>query len=97
MLEFVALAVLRYREPKLARPFRVPGGMFGAVALGIAPLLMLGFAVGRSQSEQVLGMSSFAFGLILMGAGVLAYLLNITVKPQGWAVPGEKKPQAAFD
>ncbi len=95
MLEFVALAVLRYREPNLARPFRAPGGMFGALALGIAPLLMLGFAVGRSQSEQVLGMSSFAFGLIMMGAGVLAYLLNITLKPQGWA--GEKKPQAAFD
>src|SRR5277367_1841949 len=29
-LEFVALIVLRIREPELKRPFRVPGGMFGA-------------------------------------------------------------------
>src|SRR4051794_8840467 len=41
-LEFVALAILRIREPNLARPFRVPGGMFGALAVGIAPVLMLG-------------------------------------------------------
>src|SRR5271167_2458369 len=30
-LEFVALIVLRIREPELKRPFRVPGGMFGAI------------------------------------------------------------------
>ena len=35
-LEFVALVVLRIREPELPRPFRVPGGMFGAVAVGIS-------------------------------------------------------------
>src|SRR5437660_10625163 len=34
-LEFVALIVLRIREPHLARPFRVPGGMAGAIAVGI--------------------------------------------------------------
>jgi DNA-binding transcriptional MerR regulator len=58
-LEFVALIVLRIREPELPRPFRVPGGMFGAVAVGIAPMLLLGFSVLRSQSEQVLGISVF--------------------------------------
>ncbi len=54
-LEFVALVVLRVREPDLPRPFRVPGGMFGAVAVGIAPMLLLGFSVVRSEHEQVLG------------------------------------------
>ena len=68
-LEFVALIVLRIREPELPRPFRVPGGMFGAVAVGIAPMLLLGFSIVRSQSEQVLGMSSFAFGMLLIGGG----------------------------
>ena len=34
VLEFLALIVLRIREPQLARPFRVPGGMFGAIAVG---------------------------------------------------------------
>jgi amino acid transporter len=93
-LEFAALIWLRIREPELPRPFRVPGGMFGAIAVGIPPVLLLGFAIMRSQSETVLGMSSFAFGLILMGAGVVAYLLNRALKPAGWA-PAERKPEMA--
>ena len=84
-LEFMALILLRIREPELPRPFRVPGGMFGAIAVGVPPVLLLGFAIVRSQSETVLGISSFAFGLILMGAGVVAYLLNRALKPAGWA------------
>ena len=95
-LEFVALAILRIREPNLARPFRVPGGMFGALAVGIAPVLMLGFAILRSQREQVVGMSSFAFGLILIGAGVVAYWINTELKPNGWAVQVEERPHAAI-
>jgi amino acid transporter len=92
-LEFMALVVLRIREPELPRPFRVPGGMLGAVMVGIPPMLLLGFSVIRSETEQVLGMSSFAFGMLLIAAGVVAYFLNHAVKPQGWtATP--KKPVA---
>jgi amino acid transporter len=90
-LEFAALVALRIREPELPRPFRVPGGMFGAVAVGVCPVLLLGFSVIRSQSEQVLGMSSFAFGMLLIAGGVLAYLLNLALKPAGWT-PREEKP-----
>jgi amino acid transporter len=93
-LEFLALIFLRIREPELKRPFRVPGGMFGAIAVGIPPVLLLGFAIVRSQSETVLGMSSFVFGLILMGAGVVAYAINRALKPAGWAAP-EPKPELA--
>jgi amino acid transporter len=89
-LEFLALVYLRVREPELPRPFRVPGGMFGAVAVGIAPMLLLGFSVFRSQTEQVLGMSSFAFGMILIAAGIGAYALNVALKPTGWATTQEK-------
>jgi hypothetical protein len=88
-----ALIWLRIREPGCRGRF-VPGGMFGAIAVGIPPVLLLGFAIMRSQSETVLGMSSFAFGLILMGAGVVAYLLNRALKPAGWA-PAERKPEMA--
>jgi amino acid transporter len=94
-LEFVALVVLRIREPELPRPFRVPGGMFGAVAVGIAPMLLLGFSVIRSEHEQVLGISSFAFGILLIGAGVLAYVVNHTLKPRGWSATASEKPQPA--
>ena len=85
----------RVREPDLPRPFRVPGGLVGAVALGIPPILLLGFSVIRSETEQVLGMSSFAFGMLLIAAGVVAYLLNHTLKPEGWTPAPQEKPEAA--
>jgi hypothetical protein len=78
----------------LHRPFRVPGGMFGAVAVGIAPMLLLGFSVVRSETEQVLGMSSFSFGMLLIAAGVVAYVLNHAVKPEGWTPAAQEKPEA---
>ena len=90
MLEFVALAVLRFREPELARPFRVPGGLLGAIAIGIPPMLLLGFSIIRSEHEQVWNMSSFAFGMILIAAGIVAYLINHALKPEGWAIHHEK-------
>jgi len=92
LLEFVALVALRIREPELRREFRVPGGLFGAIAVGITPTLLLGFSVVRSQTEQVLGMSSFAFGMLLITGGVVVYFLNHAIKPQGWAPPVHQKP-----
>jgi amino acid transporter len=94
-LEFVALAVLRFTEPNLKRPFKVPGGLFGAIAIGIPPMLLLGFSVFRSEHESILGMSSFAFGMILIAAGFVAYALNHALKPAGWAVAPKRKPQPA--
>jgi amino acid transporter len=94
LLEFVALAVLRFREPELARPFRVPGGLFGAIAIGIPPMSLLIFSIIRSEHEQVWNMSSFAFGMILIAAGVVAYGVNHLLKPHGWA-RAEQKPEPA--
>jgi amino acid transporter len=92
-LEFMALAVLRFREPDLPRPFKVPGGLFGAIAIGIPPVLLLAFSVIRSEHEQIWNMSSFAFGMILIAAGFVAYLVNRALKPAGWSVSPSKKPQ----
>ena len=93
-LEFVALIFLRIREPELPRAFRVPGGMFGAIAVGIAPMLLLGFSIIRSETEHVLGVSSFAFGMILIGAGMVAYAINHALKPGGWVVSrATEKPE----
>jgi amino acid transporter len=94
-LEFIALVALRIREPELPRAFRVPGGMFGAIAVGVAPLALLGFSIVRSQQEHIWGMSSFAFGTILIVAGVVVYGLNTALKPAGWAARPEKVEPAA--
>jgi amino acid transporter len=95
LLEFIALVVLRIREPELARPFRVPGGLFGAIAIGIPPMLLLGFSIIRSEHEQVWNMSSFTFGMILIAVGVVAYALNHLLKPQGWAAAEHKAEPVA--
>jgi amino acid transporter len=74
LLEFIALIVLRRREPELARPFRVPGGMPGAIAAGIGPLLLLAFAVWAARGEHVLGLNALLFATLvaISGAGVYA-------------------------
>jgi amino acid transporter len=88
------LVFLRIREPELKRPFRVPGGLLGAIAVGIPPTLLLGFAVIRGEHESILGMSAFLFGAIVMGAGVVAYVINHLLKPAGWT-QAEPKPEMA--
>ena len=92
-LEFVALIALRIREPELVRPFRVPGGMLGALFIGVPPMLMLALSAVRSESEHILGMSSFAFGILLIFGGFVAYGLNLVLKPQGWSIPVDESAQ----
>src|SRR5512146_3096292 len=86
-LEFVALLVLRIREPNLKRPFRVPGGMFGAAMVGVFPVLLLGFALVHSEGEQILGMSSLVFALLLIGAGLVAYGIKEILRHSGLLAP----------
>jgi amino acid transporter len=81
LLEFIALIVLRVREPNLSRPFKVPGGMFGAIAIGFFPIVLLGFSIFRSDSEHILGMSSLLFGILLVAGGFFAYGVDITLRP----------------
>jgi hypothetical protein len=64
--------------------------MFGAVAVGIPPMLLLGFSVVRGECAQVMGMSALAFGLLLIAAGVVAYFVNVTLKPSGWNAVSQK-------
>jgi amino acid transporter len=92
MLEFVALIVLRIKEPELRRPFRVPGGLVGAVLVGVCPLLLLGFSVVHGQGEQVLGMSGLAFGALLIAAGFVAYFAKGVIRRDGW-LPATAKNQ----
>lgn len=73
VLEFVALITLRVREPGLARPFRIPGGLAGVLVVAVCPTLLLGFSVVQGQREEIFGISSLSFGLLLIAAGVVAY------------------------
>lgn len=80
LLEFTALVMLRLREPNLPRPFRVPGGLFGAILAGIGPAGLLVFALVRNRTEQIeLGrfgtISTLTLGLGLMALGVVYYFI----------------------
>jgi len=74
LLEFAALVWLRVRSPDLPRPYKIPGGIGVVALLGLGPLLLLGLAFVRNLEEQVWGMKSSYFGLLIVVAGPLAYL-----------------------
>ncbi|HSY35917.1 MAG TPA: APC family permease [Acidobacteriaceae bacterium] len=73
ILEFVALVVLRRREPNLHRPFRVPGGTPGAIAIGIGPTLLIAFALWAARNEHVLGLNALLFAATVGLAGAAVY------------------------
>jgi len=94
-LEFVALVALRIKEPNLRRPFRVPGGLPGALLLGVCPVLLLGFAMVHSESEKIWGMSALVFGVLLIAGGFFAYWAQSAVRKDGWVATAIKQRKAA--
>jgi amino acid transporter len=88
LLEFVALIVLRIREPTLARPFRIPGGMAVAVASGIGPALLIAFALYAARDERVGPLPALAFAAIVAVTGPFAWLIARTVSSRSG--PAEK-------
>ena len=73
LLEFVALSVLRRREPELHRPFRIPGGFPGTVLAGVGPALLIGFALWAARDERVGPMSALVFATAVGASGGVAY------------------------
>jgi len=80
-LEFLALVVLRVTEPSLLRPFKVPGGVLGAIFVGVVPMLLLVFSLVRGEREQILGINGLIFGGILVAAGFILYGLDAALRP----------------
>jgi amino acid transporter len=75
LLEFIALTVLRVREPELVRPFSSPGGIAAAVASGIGPALLIAFALYAARYERVGPLPALAFAAIVAAAGPLAWVI----------------------
>jgi amino acid transporter len=95
LLEFIALVALRIKEPELRRPFRVPGGMAGAILVGVCPTLLLVFAAVHGQDEQILGMNGLVFGALLIVGGFAVYLAKSKVEKVGWVATALKQRKAA--
>jgi amino acid transporter len=72
-LEFIALVALRLREPALERPFRVPGGLTGAIAVGVPPTLLLCFALAYSFRDPEATSAGLWLALVLIVMGPILY------------------------
>ncbi len=69
LLVFVALIVLRIREPKLERPFKA-GNLAFACVLTAGPTALIAYALYASRGEKLMGYISapaFAVGVALLG------------------------------
>ena len=76
LLEFVALIVLRLREPELARPFKA-GNLAFACALAAGPTAMIGYAIYASRDEKLMGTTSaLGFALCVAALGPVLYWLT---------------------
>ena len=75
MLEFVALVVLRLREPKLKRPFKA-GNLAVASLLGVAPALLICYALYAARDERVGSISALLLAALVALAGPVFYWLT---------------------
>ena len=80
ILEFVAFLTLRVRQPNLERPFRVPGGMKGAVLVSLLPctLLVAAFVAALRQD----GPAGIGLGVVVLAMGPVAYMVCIRLRGQ---------------
>ena len=76
LLEFAALVALRVREPELNRPYRVPGGLVAAVAIGLPPLALLVLAVIRNDAEPVGPINALQLACLVILAGVVCFFVS---------------------
>jgi amino acid transporter len=75
VLEFVALVVLRIREPNLTRPFKA-GNLAVAVALGVGPTALIGYALFASRGEHIGAMPALLFACLVALVGPVLYWLT---------------------
>jgi amino acid transporter len=90
VLEFWALVALRVREPDLPRPFCVPGGIAGTVAIGIPPLALMIAAVARNRTELVGSTNELVIGTGVIAAGVALYFVGSAIRRRKEARPEKR-------
>ncbi|HEV2388607.1 MAG TPA: APC family permease [Candidatus Acidoferrales bacterium] len=73
LLEFWALVALRVHEPNLPRPYRVPGGLTGAIAIGIGPASLIALAFLRNWTEHTTHFDALSLCLLLIALGPILY------------------------
>ena len=76
LIEFIALVVLRVREPQLQRPFRA-GNLVTACLLGVGPAILIGYASWVSRKEVLFGsVPALGFAAAIGLLGPLLYWIT---------------------
>jgi amino acid transporter len=89
LLEFIALVVLRVREPGLHRPFRIPGGLNAAVLAGVGPAILIAFALYAARDERVGPLPALGFASLVAVAGPVAWMVARITLSRGAVVKKE--------
>lgn len=77
LLELAALVALRFREPALPRPFRIPGGLPAVIGLVLLPAALLAVAAWQARGEPgALGMSGAGLSGAVAVVGVAWWALR---------------------
>ena len=64
ILEFAALVWLRIKKPEMARPYRVPFGIAGVVAISVPPIALCFFSIAlANKATRYVGLIAIAVGL----------------------------------
>ena len=87
MLEFAALLVLRKRYPNMLRPYKVPLGWFGAIAITTPPTLLTVWMLKGAFTDEPI---AFWIGVGLSTMAALAYPLILRFYKK-------EKPNAELD
>jgi amino acid transporter len=77
ILEFAALVWLRLKEPGMTRPYRVPGGLTGAVALSVPPVALCVLSIALADLPTV----SVSAGGIVLGLLIYAFVNRRYTRP----------------
>ena len=85
LLEFVSLVVLRVKEPELVRPFKIRGGIAGAILVGVGPALLIAFALWAARDEHIMGIPALAFAATVAACGPIFYKIASKVKAKASA------------
>jgi amino acid transporter len=88
VLELLALVVLRVREPGLARPFKIPGGLAAVTGLALLPVALLALATWEGRAEPgALGMSAVGLSAAVAAVGAVWWMAERLLRWRGQPGP----------
>ena len=73
LLEFLALLILRRREPEMKRPFRIAGGRPGLWLVTAGPVALIVFALWAAREERVAGLPALGFAALVASTGPILF------------------------